>query len=44
VELIEADQTPAVIMVRWPSKPSVFHPVASLVPLTVEPASSLPLL
>jgi hypothetical protein len=26
VELIEADQTPAVIIVRWPSKPSVFHP------------------
>lgn len=26
VELIEADQTPAVVIVRWPSKPSVFHP------------------
>jgi hypothetical protein len=25
VELIEADQTAAVIIVRWPSKPSVFH-------------------
>jgi hypothetical protein len=26
VELIEANETPAVITVRWPSKPSVFHP------------------
>jgi hypothetical protein len=26
VELIETDQTPAVVIVRWPSKPSVFHP------------------
>jgi hypothetical protein len=26
VELIEADQTPAVVIVRWPIKPSVFHP------------------
>ena len=26
VELIEADETPAVVIVRWPSKPSVFHP------------------
>jgi hypothetical protein len=26
VELIEADQTPAVIIVRWPSQASVFHP------------------
>ena len=25
IELIEADQTPAVVIVRWPSKPSVFH-------------------
>jgi hypothetical protein len=25
-ELIEADQTPVVIIVRWPSKSSVFHP------------------
>jgi hypothetical protein len=24
-ELIEADETPAVVIVRWPSKPSVFH-------------------
>jgi hypothetical protein len=26
VELIEADETPAVVIVRWPSKPSVLHP------------------
>lgn len=29
VELIEADETPAVVIVRWPSKPTVLHPVAS---------------
>jgi hypothetical protein len=26
VELIEANETPAVVIVRWPCKPSVFHP------------------
>jgi hypothetical protein len=26
IELVEADETPAVIIVRWPAKPSVFHP------------------
>jgi hypothetical protein len=26
VELIEADETPAVVIVRWPSKASVIHP------------------
>ena len=26
VELVEADQTPAVVIVRWPAKPTVFHP------------------
>jgi hypothetical protein len=26
VELIEADETPAVIIVRWPSKATVIHP------------------
>ena len=26
VELIETDQTPAVVIVRWPSKPTVLHP------------------
>jgi hypothetical protein len=26
IELIEADETPAVIIVRWPAKPAVLHP------------------
>ena len=26
VELIEADETPAVVIVRWPVKPIVLHP------------------
>jgi hypothetical protein len=26
VELIEADETPAVVIVRWPLKPTVIHP------------------
>ena len=26
VELIEADETPAVVIVRWPVKPTVLHP------------------
>jgi hypothetical protein len=26
VELIEADETPAVIIVRWPAKPTILHP------------------
>ncbi len=26
IELIEANETPAVVIVRWPSKPSVLHP------------------
>ena len=26
VELIEADEMPAVVIVRWPSKPTVLHP------------------
>jgi hypothetical protein len=26
VELIKANETPAVVIVRWPSKPSVIHP------------------
>jgi hypothetical protein len=25
IELIEADETPAVVIVRWPAKASVFH-------------------
>jgi hypothetical protein len=26
VELVEADETPAVVIVRWPVKPTVCHP------------------
>jgi hypothetical protein len=26
IELVEATETPAVVIVRWPSKPSVLHP------------------
>ena len=26
IELIEADKTPAVVIVRWPAKASVLHP------------------
>jgi hypothetical protein len=26
VELVEADKSPAVVIVRWPVKPSVIHP------------------
>ena len=26
IELIEADETPAVVIVRWPRKPTVLHP------------------
>jgi hypothetical protein len=26
VELVEADETPAVVIVRWPAKPTVSHP------------------
>jgi hypothetical protein len=26
VELIEADETPAVVIVRWPNKATVIHP------------------
>jgi hypothetical protein len=26
VELVEANEIPAVVIVRWPSKPSVIHP------------------
>jgi len=26
VELIEADETPAVVIVRWPAKATVIHP------------------
>jgi hypothetical protein len=26
IELVEADETPTVVIVRWPAKPTVFHP------------------
>jgi hypothetical protein len=26
VELVVADETPAVVIIRWPSKPTVLHP------------------
>jgi hypothetical protein len=26
VELVEADETPAVVIVRWPAKPTILHP------------------
>jgi hypothetical protein len=26
IELVEADETPAVILSRWPAKPTVMHP------------------
>ena len=26
IELVEANETPAVVIVRWPAKPSVLHP------------------
>jgi hypothetical protein len=26
VELVEADETPAVVIVKWPAKPTVIHP------------------
>ena len=26
IELVEADETPAVVIVRWPAKPTVLHP------------------
>jgi hypothetical protein len=26
IELVEADETPAVVIIRWPTKPTVVHP------------------
>jgi hypothetical protein len=26
IELVEADETPAVVIIRWPAKPTVCHP------------------
>jgi hypothetical protein len=27
IELIEADENPAVVIIRWPAKPTVVHPL-----------------
>lgn len=43
IELVEADQTPAVVIIRWPLKASVIHP--HRFPTVAEAAArSLPLL
>jgi hypothetical protein len=26
IELVQADETPAIVIIRWPAKPSVLHP------------------
>jgi hypothetical protein len=26
IELVQADETPVVVIVRWPAKPTIFHP------------------
>ena len=26
IELVEADEAPIVVMIRWPAKPTIFHP------------------
>jgi hypothetical protein len=26
IELVQADEAPAVVIIRWPSKPTVLHP------------------
>jgi hypothetical protein len=47
VELVEADETPAAIIVRWPAKPTVCHPrrfpdtAAHLARLFAEAATTL---
>jgi hypothetical protein len=47
VELVEAEETPAVVMVRWPAKPSVTHPrrfpdtAAAIARLFAEAATAL---
>ena len=42
IELVEADETAAVVIVRWPAKPTVFHPRRSRLARTLPPASLLP--
>jgi hypothetical protein len=47
VELVEADETPAVVILRWPAKPTVCHPrrfpdtAAALVKMFAEAATAL---
>ena len=40
IELVEADDNPAVVLVRWPAKPTVVHPRRFPPPLSAPPASS----
>jgi hypothetical protein len=42
IELVEADETPAVVIVRWPAKPTVFHPRRFPSGADTAAASSLP--
>jgi hypothetical protein len=41
IELIEADKTPAVVIVKWPVKPTVFTLAGFRLALTTLPISSL---
>jgi hypothetical protein len=47
VELVEADETPAVVIVRWPAKPTILHPrrfpdtAAAMAKLFAEAATTL---
>jgi hypothetical protein len=47
IELVEADETPAVVILRWPGKPTVCHPrrfpdtAAMLARLFAEAATTL---
>ena len=43
MELIEADETPAVVIIRWPAKPSVLHPrLFRPLPISLHGSSRLP--
>jgi hypothetical protein len=37
IELVQADETPAVVVIRWPSKSSVLHP--RLFPIAADAAA-----
>jgi hypothetical protein len=43
IELVEADETPAVVIVTWPVKPTVLHPRRFPTALTLRHAPSQPL-